>query len=327
VIAAAVLPAVLLRGDLLPEALDDFVRNEVTAVTPEDPELFGEFGFEEGELGVYQTPAGKRAELTALRFYDDTGAFSAYRWLQSADGSESNFGKRSWTDLTGTLIHFGNYVVRLEGNVPQQDTIELMLAYLPRVRVTPDPPVLKFAPAEGVVPGSEKHILGPIALARLAPEISPSTAGFHFGSEAHYAEYMTSGESVRMLIFSYPTPQMARVQAEQFYMLDGVVAKRTGPMIAAVIKAPSPDEAERLVAKVRYQAEVTLDYREPGRHDNLGTLILDVFILCGILVLLCIAGGILVAGARRLFGRVAPGSILAAPEGDGLIHLDIDRRK
>ena len=34
--------------------------------------------------------------------------------------------------------------------------------------------------------------------------------------------------------------------------------------------------------------------------------------------------GIFVAGARYLAGRVAPNSIFAAPEGDGMIHLGID---
>ena len=127
-----------------------------------------------------------------------------------------------------------------------------------------------------------------------------------------------------MLLFSYPTPQMAREQAVDFYALDDVVAKRTGPLIAAVVQPPSEDEAQRLLAKVRYEAEVTMDFTEPERHDDPYLLLVDIIILCSILVGLCIAGGLLVAGGRILAGKVAPNSIFAGNEGDPMTRLHID---
>ena len=103
----------------------------------------------------------------------------------------------------------------------------------------------------------------------------------------------------------------------------GMFRKRDVPLLQ---RAPdSPDEAQRLLSRIRYEAEVTTDYTKPARHDNVGTLILDIMILCGILAVLCIAGGIFVAGGRILAGRVAPNSIFAAPESDGMVHLDIDQ--
>jgi hypothetical protein len=92
-----------------------------------------------------------------------------------------------------------------------------------------------------------------------------------------------------------------------------------------VVVAPwSADAAQRLLARVRYEADVTLDYKEPERHDDPYLLLMDIIFLCGILVALSIAGGLLVAGGRRLAARVAPHSLLAPPEGDGMIHLDLD---
>jgi hypothetical protein len=167
-------------------------------------------------------------------------------------------------------------------------------------------------------------VLGPTGLERVAPEVPPSAAGFHFGAEAHYAEYETDAGPMRMLLLSYPTPQMAREQADQLYALDDVVAKRTGPLVAVVLDPSSADEAQRLLARVRYEAEVTLDYTEPVRHDDPYLLLMDIIVLCGILIGLSIAGGLAVAGARRLAGKIAPDSLFAPPQGDGMIHLDID---
>lgn len=316
---------VLAEAALLPEALGRFNRESVEQVKPDNEALFDEFGFDQAERAIFRTREGDEAVIVAERYYDDTGAYSSYLWQRPADGEYAEFGKRAWRSREGILIQFGNYVVRMTGAAPIDDDVELMLAYLPRVRVTVDPPVLSYVPDELVVPGTRRHILGPEALDLLAPEVSPSAAGFHFGTEVQFARYRVGDREERMLLFAYPTPQIARAQIEKFYELEGVVAKRSGPIIAAVVAPASEDGAQRLLAKVRYEAEVTMDYKPPSRHDNLGTLLMDVILLCIVLAALCIVGGLLVAGVRLLAGRYAPSSIIAAPEGDGMVHLELDQ--
>lgn len=324
------LPALLLAAPwtaaakLLPEALGAFVRGPLETYDPGEGPLYEELGLEQAESAVFRTPSGQEATVTAEQFYDDTGAFAAFGWEKSAKGVYSGYGERSWTDDESTLIHFANYVVRISGDLPLDDHIELMLAFFPRVRPTADPPVLSFRPRASLRPGTERYILGPVGLAKLAPEIPPSTAGFHFGAEAHYAEYETEGGPLRMLLFSYPTPQMARVQVDEFYKLENVVAKRSGPMIAVVAAPYSADEAERLLSKFRYVAEVTMDYTGAKKPLTLAEIVLDTFVLVGVLAGLCIVGGVFVAGARYLAGRVAPSSIFAAPEGAGMVRLGLD---
>jgi hypothetical protein len=147
-------------------------------------------------------------------------------------------------------------------------------------------------------------------------------AAFRFGTEAQFARYQTAGGSSRLALFSYPSAQIARAQMKEFDRLDSVVAKRSGSLIAAAI-APSPDDAERLLAKVRYAVDVTVTPREENRHDNFATLIIDIIILCLILAGLMIVGGVLVAGARILATRHMPNSILASHEDGDIIKLDI----
>ena len=239
---------------------------------------------------------------------------------------EAPFGERAIQNGESTLIHFGNYVIRMDGSFPLEDHVELMLAYLPRVQITAAPPLLSYFPTDQLIPNSTRHVLGPVVLEKLTPEITPSVAAFHFGGEAHYGRYATPSGEHQMLLFNYPTPQISRGQVKEFNKLPNVVAKREGPLIAVVVAPNSADEAQRLLARVRYAAEVTLHHREPGRHENLGNLIYDIVIFCAILIVLMIVGGTIVAVARLAADRYAPNSIIAPPVELDMVKLDIDRR-
>jgi len=310
---------------LLPEALGEFERGTVSAFVPPEKDVFAEFGIEEGEQARFATATGESVEVSAVRFGDATGAFAAFHWLRPAQGVDVPLGERAIRNGASTLIHFGNYILQMEGSVPIEEHVELMLTYLPRVQITSPPPLLSYFPTEQLIPNSTRHVLGPVALEKLTPVIPPSVAAFHFGTEAHFGRYATPSGEHQMLLFSYPTPQISRGQVEEFNKLPNVVAKRDGPLIAVVVAPESLDEAQRLLARVHYAAEVTLHYREPGRHQNLGNLILDIVIFCGILVVLMIVGGTIVAGARLTAGRFAPNSIIAQPASDlDLVKMDID---
>ncbi len=311
---------------LLPEALGAFNRSSLGPFQPENIEIFREFGFEEGEKGVYATSSGQQLEIFAFRFRDATGAFAAFRWSRPADAKSVPYGQQAAQAGDLTVIQFGNYVVRTKGAAPVDDDLELMLGFLPRVQMSPAPPFLAFVPQGDLIPGSERHVLGPLALREVAPEIPPSVAAFHFGTEAQFGRYANPAGEIKLALFSYPSPQIARGQIEEFQKLPNVIAKRSGPLVAAVIAPPSADEAQFLLAKINYAVEVTPTPRQVSRHDNIGTLILDIVILCLILIGLMIVGGVAVAGSRILARRYAPHSLFASGEGPDMIRLDIDKR-
>ncbi len=311
---------------VLHEALGPFERLDPRPYQPADAEVFEEFGLEEAEEAEYRTSDGRSVLVRALQFYADTGAVAAYSWLRPAGAREATRGERAVEKGNTILIHFANYVLWLEGDWPDEEDIELALAYLPRPKPTADPPVLKYIPGELLVPDSGRHILGPASLERLAPELPPSTVGFHFGTEGYFGRYAMPGGEMRMIIWEYPSNPIAGAQAELFRAFGGGVAKHDGPLIAVVLDPASPDDAQRLLARVRYRAEVTAHVEERQRYDNLRNIILDTMILCGILATLMVLGGILVAGTRRLAGRFAPDSILAQPPGPEMQRLELEAR-
>lgn len=324
-ILLSLLLPLLAWAEILPERLGDFDRTSLDAAPVADSALFSEFDYEAGELGVFQTKDGREAKITAYRFYDDTGAYAAFLWGLTEGGVEDTYGERAWSSPGRVWIHFGNYVVEILGDKPEDDHLEQMMGqYFPNVRLSVDPPVTNYLPAEDMTIGSKRYILGPTSLSRLAPEVPPSVAAFHFGTEAVLATYGTGEQKERLALFSYPTPQMAREQIEMFRTLPNVVAKRDVSMIAAILAPADPDAAQVLLSKIHYRGEITTNYQEPGRHDNMGTLLLDIVISCFILAGLCIVGGVLVAGTRILAAKVAPNSIIAAPQGDGMTRLRLD---
>jgi hypothetical protein len=324
VLAALLLfPVAVFGVELVPEALGEFTRQSVEAFEPGEADLFAEFGFEEGQQGAYETTNGRDLKVSALRFQDATGALAAYQWLRPEGGEFVPFGERALLLGDITVIHFGNFVVRMEGDEAFDEHVEAMLSFLPRVILQAEPPVVQFVPQTSLIPFSGRFILGPVALEKLASEVSPSVAAFRYGTEGQFVRYSSDVGEIRMILFYYPSPQIARAQADVFEQLPNVIAKRSGPMIAAVLSSPSADEAERLLSRVRYTAEVTVAHRTQRRHDNLGTLLLDIFIFCGILAVLMIFGGGIVAGSHMLASRVAPNSIIATPD---VVRLDIDHR-
>jgi len=311
---------------LLHEALGPFERLEPRAYSPEDAELFDEFGLEEAEEAQYRAADGRNVLVRALQFYDDTGAVAAFSWLRPDGAARVERGERAVEKGDSILIHFANYVVTLDGDRPDEEDIEVALAYLPRPKPTSDPPVFRYVPQATLVPDTGRLILGPAGLERIAPELPPSVVGFHFGTEGYFARYSTAGGEARMIIWEYPSNPIARGQIEAFHGHEGVVAKHDGPLIAVVLAPGSLDEAERLLARVRYRAEVTRHVEPPERHDNLKNIVLDSFLLCGILASMMVLGGLLVAGARRVAGRIAPDSILAPPQGSGMQRLELGSR-
>ena len=310
---------------LLHEALGPFERLEPQPYMPQELEVLEEFGLEEAEEAEYRAPDGRTVSVRALQFYDDTGAVAAFSWLRPPGAVQAARGEQAVELGDYILIHFANYLLALRGDVPDEEDIELALAYLPRPKPSIDPPVLRYIPEDVLIPDSGRFILGPVSLERLAPQLAPSVVGLHFGAEGYFGRYATPGGEMRMVVWDYPSNPIARGQAEAFHALERAVAKQDGPLIAVVLDPPSPDDAQRLLARVRYRAEVTQHVKPPRRHDSLRNLILDTFMLCGLLASLMVLGGVLVASARRLAGKFAPDSILASPQGPELQRLDIAR--
>jgi Family of unknown function (DUF6599) len=310
------LPALAFAG-IWPDPLGTFHRISAGPPPLNGQAMWQECGFQQGETAQYQS-GKQKFTATAWRLQDPTGALAAFEWQRPADSQPSTLAALAAQTATGVLFVHGNYLFSFEGYKPQVSDLAGMVENLPDMDNSPLPVLRTYLPSGDLVANSEHYVLGPEALAKFVPSIPPSTAAFHLGAEAQVGMYRSPGGEVKIAIFDYPTPQIAMQQLQSFRKVQGAMAKRSGPLVAVALASPDPDTAERLLARVRFQASVTLSERVPTRRDNIGNLVINAFVLIGLLLAFCVVAGLTMGGFKvlRRHGK------LAEEESMILLHLE-----
>ena len=318
-LVAFLLPA-LAGAAIWPDAIGAFHKTATPANTLIDPAVWEECGLAENETAVYEN-AGKKFTATAWRLRDSTGALAAFDWQRNPKAAPSTVAALAAETPTTLLLAHGSYVLFFDGYKPPVPELNAVVAELRNVDTTALPNLPGFLPSENLVPNSERYILGPVGLAKFDPGIPPSIAGFHMGAEGQLGVFHSPKGDMALAIFDYPTPQIAMQKIGDFAKIPGAVAKRAGPFVAVVLSPPDSDAAERLLSQVRYQADVTRDEYVPTRRDNIGNLVINAFVLIGILLAFALVSG-LFAGGFRVFWRHAR----KADEAEAMITLHLQQR-
>lgn len=293
------------KAGILPDNIGALKRTATQTLVPTaDRAIWDEYGLKEAETAQY----GDNVTVTAYRMQDSTGAAAAFEWQRPAKAQPSRIARLAAEGPGGVMFAQGNYLLSFQGYRPQPSEVELK-----NVDGSPLPALIDYLPTQDLVANSERYILGPASLEKFAPGIPPSTAGFHQGAEGQLAIFRGG---LKLVIFNYPTPQIAMQRLEQFQKIQGAMVKRAGPMVAIVTPPLDPDGAERLLALVRYQPSITMSERVPTRRDNIGHLILTIFSLIGVLLGFCIVAGLAVGGVRAFLIRGKPDAMIALHLGD-----------
>ena len=300
-VTLAILPllAGAAQAAIFPDHLGTYQRSAPKTIGVPDKELYDEYGLEATESADYSSPDKKPISATAWKLHDSTGALALFDSRRPPGATPSDFAQLAVHTSDGTIFVFGNYVFQFTGGMFDQPTLNELYTQLARVENAPLPALSTFLPQDGLIPNSERYILGPVSLQRVEPAIPPSVAGFRMGAEAQFGQYQTPKGPLKLIIFDYPTPSMAREQAAEFQKIPGAVVKRTGPLVIATVNPPDRDAAERILSKINYQANVTLNEPTPqSQAKGLARMILNIFVLAGIVLGMCVVGGLGFAGYR-----------------------------
>ncbi len=304
---------------ILPDAFGPYHRTTTSQPALQDRPLWDEYGLKSAETGAYEG-SGKRFTVTAYELADTTVSLAAFDWQRSPKATPSKAAHLAAETPDSLLLTHGNYLLSFNGYKPDQQELAAFVSQLRNVDSTVLPSLPGYLPSQNLVPNSERYITGPVGLAKFDPGISPSLAGFHVGVEAQTGVFRSPKGDMALAILNYPTNQIAIQKIAEFEKLPGALAKRSGPLIAVILSPPDPDSAERLLAQVRYQASITWNERVPTRRDNIGDLIINIFILIGILAAFCILSGFFVGGFRVWLRRGKTGQ-----EAEPMILLHLDR--
>jgi hypothetical protein len=310
----------LAAAAIFPETLGPYQRASTGAPVLTDQAVWKEYGLKSSESADYQS-GKEKFTATSYRLQDPTAALGAFDWQRPRDARPSNAADLAVeTPKTLLLVH-GNYLFSFQGYKPSAAELGPVLNSLRDVDSSPLPALPGFFPSDGLIPNSERYVIGPAALAKFAPSIPPSVAAFHLGAEAQLGVFHSPKGDMSLAVFNYPTPQIARQKEDEFRKLPQTVVKRSGPLVALMVAPPDPDAAEHVLAQVRYQAEITLHEPTPTSIQKAGRMIVNIFILTGILLVFCVIAGLFVGGFRVFLLRGRKGQ----PE-DSMILLHLEQR-
>jgi len=268
-----------------------------------DESLWSEYGLQEAEQAQYESDSQKFT-ATAYRLQDSTAALGAFDWQRPFDAKKSELSQLAVQTGNRTMLAHANYLLVFEGYKPQVAELDTLFQSLPKLDQSPLPALPGYLPAAGLVPNSQRYVVGPAGLAAFDSGIPAGVAAFHLGSEAQIANYRAAGGEMKLAIFNYPTPTIARERLAEMQKLPTAIAKRSGPLVAVILAPPNADDAERLISQVRYQAAISWDQYVPSRRDNIGNLVINAFIMIGVLLAFSTVAGLAFGGFRVLARRV-----------------------
>ncbi|HZT71455.1 MAG TPA: DUF6599 family protein [Terriglobia bacterium] len=214
---------------------------------------------------------------------------------------------------------FHSALMAIAGEAPSADDMALL------------PPSL---PPQGIIPGSLKYVLGPVAMQRALPSFPADLVGFQKGAELEAAQYEHAGGPLTLIFIDYPTNSIAR---ECFGAMtqrlgineksgpDALYGKITGSFVLLVQDAPSKLVADHLMGRLTIEREVSWDQPPPGSTTvvQMLRLIVGNIVLVLLLIGMAALAGILLVVSRRLAAKWFPNSDWAQGYEGSIIRLNL----
>ena len=320
--------------------------NDPAIADPANAALLKEYGFTDFESATYTRDDGRKLTLKAARFADASGAYGSFTYYKLPQMLKETIPDQAASLNERVLFYRGNILVDVVfeklSAMSAAELRELSQALpLPAGNSRNLPSLPAYLPKLGYVKNTAKYIVGPVGLEKISSPLPPQLVDFSVGSEVALGTYQTSDGQATLILISYPTPQIA---AEHLRSIDAahepyiprlagtpqplnigpVFDKRTGPMLVVATGAISADDAKSLLGLVNYEADVTWNENTySGKKNNLGNLLLNVFMLCAILMAFSAVAGLAFGGIRIFFNRILPESLLHREKDMEFISLNL----
>jgi len=303
----------------------------------DDAPVLREYGFVSGQRREYARD-DLTLTVTLWQMQDSAGSYGLFTFYQEEDMAGEEGEDAMLAEPGRWLARRGPYVLDVRGEGLAQEETPLLLAQVPRIRPAGEvlPMLPGYFPEENLVGSSMKFLLGPAAFDRLATTLPASSIGFDLGAEAGLAQYRVQGRTLRFLLVSYATPQLAARQLRSFEELPpsgtnppplrNVYIRRKGSLLGFVLDAPEQAAAEKLLDGIRYESVVTWNERAPTPRDNVGDLMLAAFMLTGFLLLVTLVAGISFGGVRYLAKKFLPWEVFDRTSQIEIIQLNLSDR-
>lgn len=322
----------------LPLALANRGNRQANA-TPELAVL-AEYGFVAGESGAYQKgPSSLQVDL--YRMKDPTGAYGLLTYLRTPEMKRFSSSRHSFASDNEALLLAGNLLVDVRGkNLPRDENSlkELLRQVGTHAEGGALPTLWQQLPAQRMIAGSDKYVLGARTLDQLFPVPIGEAVGFDTGAEAELARYHSGRSEATILLVDLPTPQIA---TEILGRLSGqfdvnnskpgqrspLYAKRLMTTIVMVAGAATDAEGKALLNEVQNAAVLTWDEPAPkGKQADIYTIVIGTIIGTGAICVFSIIAGLAFGGFRLAVKRALPGKIFDREKDIQVLQLGLSSK-
>src|SRR5947199_7238879 len=293
---------------------------------PTNAGLLKEYGFADFAGGTDSRADGRALKIKAARFQDASGAYGAFTFYKATAMLNEKIGDQGASLNERILFYKGNILVdAVFQRLSAMSAAELreLADNLPRPSGStanlPGLPI--YLPKQSYIANTAKYIVGTLALEATAAPLPAKYVDFGKSAEVVLGDYNISGANARLMLISYPTPQIAASELKQIeagkqeHELDSILTmRRTGPILVLASGQISEGNAKSLASAVNYDADVTWNENTYfTRRDNAANLIVGVIILAAIVCGLSIVAGIAFGGLRVVMKRLFPGRFFDRP--------------
>jgi hypothetical protein len=304
-----------------------------------DPAVEGEYGVTAMELRTYEL-AKTRVQVLVEPAADATSAYGLLTFYQTPAMKPEEDIQLAFGDANQTLMARGSNFLRFlrsNSSPPTDSDYHALLIFVggtkpseSAVRALPRP-----LPPNGLVPGSEKYLLGLEAAKRVLPAFRTDLIGFEQGAEVQIGQYQSGKGASTLLSISYPTPQIARVRYGSLTDLLGlnrdqgensIYGRRQGSYVFIVLNTGNAETASVVMDQFKVTESVSWDQKYNSERTftlELVHMILAILILTAMLVGACVITGVLFYLSRRFAARFFPTSQWGRADDDQLIRLNL----
>ena len=316
-----------------------------------DPAVDAEYGVKAVEFRTYQLDNGvagaaQTADVVIEEASDASAAYGLLTYYQSESMTPEKGVQLTVASRDLALMARGRVFLRFirpTGSHVSADEFRGLLILVAGTRPSADAAVSLPTPLPptGLVPGSEKYLLGTEATRRILPSFPTELIGFEQGAELQVGSYLTGSNHAASgkyrstaLAITYPTPQIARARfglMEKRLNLNqdrgpgSLYGKRSGSFIFVAI-GESQAATSHLLDLFNVSAQVSGIPRYPGKKSvvlQMLELIVANLLLVTLLVGTAILGGVLIVLSKRVARRWFPNWEWVSPEGERLITLNL----
>ena len=305
-----------------------------------DPSVEEEYGVKALELRTYEMEK-TQAQVVVEEASDATSAYGLLTFYQTPAMTPEKEIQLAVGDANTTLMARGrNFIRFLRGkdSSPSESDYHALLDFVGGSR--PSPTALQNLPSamppNGLIPGSQKYLLGLEAAKRVLPSFRTDLIGFAQGAEVQLGQYRTTKGPSTLLLISYPNPQIARLRFGALTSFLGlnqdrgensVYGRRQGSYVFLVLNAENRGGASALMNQFQVTRGVSWDERYPQSERaftlQLIRMLLSIFVLSAFLIGTCVAGGVLFFLSRRLAAKLFPDWQWGRTDEDQLIRLNL----